>query len=127
MVVAPGADLMRGVDTLAGRVVGQEQRAGHTAQTDRVGEEAHPGDGQRLVGRRACRGALRRAAVAGFERLEQRDLVAARMHEDGAIPGGRDVPLQSLEDQGARDPRAGCHDVRVDLLSTPILACIWLP
>ncbi|GAA3293933.1 hypothetical protein GCM10020295_17140 [Streptomyces cinereospinus] len=61
-------------------------------------------------------GALDAAVVVGLELLEDGDLVLAGVHEDRAVLGGRDVPLQALEDEGVLVGGAGLLDVGVDLL-----------
>jgi hypothetical protein len=118
--VAPATDLVRGVDTLTRRVVGQEQCVLDLTAPDGVGEEVQPGDGQRLVGGRAVAGVLERAVEGVLELLQDRDLVLARVDEDGAVLGGRDVPLQTLEDQRVGDLVAGRDDLRVHQVHTDL-------
>jgi hypothetical protein len=114
--VAPGADLVRGVHAAPRRVVGEHQGVLDLAPPDLVGEEVQAGDGEGLVGGRGVGGALDAAVVVGLELLEDGDLVPAGVHEDRAVLGGRDVPLQALEDEGVLVGVAGLADVGVDLL-----------
>jgi hypothetical protein len=118
--VAPGADLVRGVDTAARRVVGEHQRVLHLAPLHLVAEEGETRDGERLVGGRGAGGVLDAAVVVGLELLEDGDLVPAGVHEDRAVLGARDVPLQTLEDEGVLIGVTGRLDVRVDLVHTDL-------
>jgi hypothetical protein len=56
--VAPAADLVRGVDALARRVVGEHERIAHPARGHAVLQEGQAGQGERLVRRRVRRRGL---------------------------------------------------------------------
>jgi hypothetical protein len=117
--VPPGAHLVRGVDAQAQRVVGEDEDVVDVARTALLGQPLDGLHGVGLVaggvrvGGAALVVAQQLAVVGEFELREQIDLVAAGRGEHRAVLGGRDVPLQALEDQLAGVLGARLEDLGV--------------
>jgi hypothetical protein len=124
--VAPTPDLVRRVDPLARRVVGQEQRVADPLGVHGGGQVVDPGDGHGLVGRRRGGGVGDDAVEGVLELLEDGDLV---------VPGWTNtVPCSAAGMFHSRPwntsvSRTASRAARMSgfTFSTPILACWALP
>ena len=80
---------------------------------------------QRLVGRASSRWRSSRPPSKSFSNsLRTATSLRARVHEDRAVLGGRDVPLQALEDERVLVGCSRAATMSGLTFSTPILACV---
>lgn len=94
-------------------MVGEDQHVVDERRGPLLAEPLQRRHGARLVLGEVGGPAVELAVPAALELAQQLDLVAARSHQDRAVLGGRDVPLQALEDELPRVAGAGRHDLGV--------------